>query len=457
LPVLILVILTVVVVCLVFALIVTPPGQRLFGSSNSTHGNNQRGITTPTGITTSNKEGKITPVTQTQGMPATSTSCPATGTARSFVSAPYMLGYDPTIVYIVNESNSSGPTFGTVKSYDTITGNKVEIKKTTNTRIDDAQVSTDGQWVLFTAHVAGQSELRVVRMDGQGLQTLYCSPSNSHIFGAQWAMDQQHVVFNVGQDSGGTITYVLNMANGSLQTELVSTAPGLAYLPRTWLDNKRVLLVGFAQNVDGFDQNAHAPPQNVYILDITKGANQQASDLQQVVSSGQPCWDFDSSFDSSKLFVNQCTPGQSLGSSSVGDQPATGGSLHTFLTNSTLAINTVRVIAPDNTLLAIANNTSQGVNGDTSKDGLYLLKTDGSKPLLLTLNNSGETSNLNLFSQYFWSNVSRDGKLYALEMSSSSTSRYTLVVGPIAGGTPTTFANISDGTTVMKIAGWTRM
>jgi hypothetical protein len=61
-----------------------------------------------------------------------------------------------------------------------------------------------------------------------------------------------------------------------------------------------------------------------------------------------------------------------------------------------------------------------------------------------------------LFSQYFWSNVSRDGKSYALEMSSSSTNRYTLLFGSLSGGTPTTFADISDGT-VMQVAGWTRM
>ena len=433
LPILIFVMLAVLVACLVFFLVVTPLGQALFGNSNANQGNNQ---------------GNITQVTQTQGMPPTSTSCPAIGTARSFVSAPYVLGQDPTIIYIVNESNSSGPTFGTVKSYDTVTGNKVEIKKTANTHIDDAQLSQDGQWVLFTAHVAGQSELRVVRMDGQGLQTLFCAPSGAHIAGAQWSFDQKLVAFDVEKDTGGITTYVLNMANGSLQPELVSTATGLAYLPRTWLDNKRVLLVGFAQNTD-------APPQNVYILDTTKGANQQVSDLQQVYTSNQSCWDFDSSFDTTKLFVNQCTPGQSHGTSSVGVQPATGGTLKTFFTSSTLAINAVRVIAPDNTLLATANNISIGVNGETSKDGLYVLRTDGSNPLLLTLNNSGETSNLNLFSQYFWSNVSHDGKFYALEMSSSSTSRYTLLFGSLTGGTPTTFADISDGT-VMEIAGWTR-
>jgi eukaryotic-like serine/threonine-protein kinase len=452
LPAVILAILLVVLTSLVLALVVTPLGHTLFGGQTTSSGNNQQGPTTNSGITpgvtTGTKGGNVTPGTSTQGMPATLSSCPTTGSARAFVSAPLVLGQDPTIVYIVNEGTSNAPTFGTVKSFDTITGNKVEINKTANTRIDDAQVSADGQWVLFTAHVAGQSELRVVRMDGQGLQTLFCAPSGAHIFGAQWSINQKLVVFDVGQDTGGTTVYLLNMTNGSLQTELVSAAPGLAYLPRTWLDNKRVLLVGFAQNAD-------APPQNVYLLDTTKGANQQTTDLQQVVTLGQPCWDFDSSFDSSKLFVSQCTPGQPKGSSSVGVQPATGGTLNTFFTSSTLAINSVRVIDPNNTLLATANNIGQGVNGDTSNDGLYRLKTDNSAPLRLTSNNTGETSNLNSFSQYFWSNVSRDGKLYALEMSNVSTGRYTLMFGSLNGGKPTTFADISG--TVLEIVGWTKM
>ncbi|HXZ06296.1 MAG TPA: protein kinase, partial [Ktedonobacteraceae bacterium] len=271
LPVLIFAMIVVVLACLVFALVITPLGQRLFGSQNSNQVNHRHGTTTlngtTPGITTSNKGTNITPVNHTQGMPATSITCPTDGTARSFVSAPLVLGQHPTIVYIVNESNANGPTFGTVKIYDTNNGNKVEINKTANTRIADAQLSQDGQWVLFTAYVAGQSEIRVVRMDGQGLQTLFCAPSNAHITGAQWSFNQKLLVFDVEQDTGGTTIYLLNMTNGSLQSELVSTAPGFAYLPRTWLDNQRVLLVGFTQN-------ASDPPQNVYILDTTKGANQ---------------------------------------------------------------------------------------------------------------------------------------------------------------------------------------
>jgi serine/threonine protein kinase len=455
LPLVILAIALVIVAGLVFSLVATPLGHNLFGSNTGqtpTAGSNAQGTPlapkngiTPT-VTTSTRGNNTTPGTTTQGVPQTLTSCPATGTARAFVSAPLALGHHPTVVYIVNEGPANAPTFGTLKRYDTITGAKIEIVKTANTRVDDAQVSADGQWVLFTAHVAGQVELRAVRVDGQGLQTLHCAPAGYRIFGAQWSIDQKMVVFDEGQDIGGPTICLLNMASGALQMELVPPAAGLAYLPRTWLDYTRVLMVGFAPNSD-------APPQNVYVLDTTKGAHQAVANLQQVVTLGSPCWDFDSSYDGTKLFISQCTPGQPNGSSTVSVEPATAAPPSTFFTSSTLSITGIRVIDPNNTyLLATVSNGT----GNTSNDGLYKLKTDGStNPLRLTSTSAGNVSSLNNYSQYFWSNISRDGSMYALEMANFSTSTYTLMFGPLNGDTPTTFASISG--TEMEIAGWTTM
>src|SRR5260370_4563887 len=170
------------------------------------------------------------------------------------------------------------------------------------------------------------------------------------------------------------------MANGTLQTELVPPAASLAYLPRTWLDNRRVLMIGFTPNAD-------APPQNIYILDTGKGANQQTTDLQQAVTVGSPCWDFDSSYDGTKLFISQCTPGQPEGSSTVSVKSTTGNvPPTTFFTSSTLAITSVRVIDPNSTyLLATATNMGLRLTGYTTHNALYKLKTHGSTtPLPLT-------------------------------------------------------------------------
>ena len=64
-------------------------------------------------------------------------------------------------------------------------------------RIGEAQISADGQWILFTADDAQGfgTTLQLVRMDGQGLQTLYCSMSGNGVGNIQWSPDQKTVVF----------------------------------------------------------------------------------------------------------------------------------------------------------------------------------------------------------------------------------------------------------------------
>jgi hypothetical protein len=107
------------------------------------------------------------------------------------------------------------------------------------------------------------------------------------------------------------------------------------------------------------------------------------------------------------------------------------------------------------TLLFTASNTGQGVSGDTSQDGLWKVKTDGTGLTRLTTNGNGEVGILNQFSQYFWSNLSRDGSMYALQVTNYSSNTYTLLFGSLKGGSPTTFASISG--TQLEIAGWTTL
>ena len=113
-----------------------------------------------------------TSVTSNTAHPTISTNCPAPGTARAAVMPPITLGTHPNIVYIVNEGTQAQPTFGTLKRNDIVTGNKVEIVKMAKTTVSEAQVSANGQWLLFVAQVSGQNKLQLVRMDGHFLQTL---------------------------------------------------------------------------------------------------------------------------------------------------------------------------------------------------------------------------------------------------------------------------------------------
>jgi dipeptidyl aminopeptidase/acylaminoacyl peptidase len=383
-------------------------------------------------------------------MPATSTACPASGQARAGVFAPLVLGQDPTIVYLVNESDKSGnPTFGTVKIYNTTTAAKTELAKTNTTSVTEAQVSNDGEWVLFAATVSGQSELRLVRLDGQGLQTLLCAPSGMTIRGSQWSIDQKQVIFDEFPQSGSPTVYLLNIQTGALQVEVTPPTSGLSLLPRTWLDNQHVLMAGIVPNSD-------APQQNIYVLNISNGANQSIASARQVFTSTQPCWDFDSSYDSRTLFIAQCALAQPHGSSTIVRQPSNGGATTSVLSSSKLAFNTVRVIDKQSAnLLALASDSGLGESsGDPANDGLYLVQTNGSAPLRLTTTHSGQSSQLNAYSQYFWANVSRNVSQYALETTTPGSNIYALSYGPLNGGTPTVFASISDGT-MMSIAGWT--
>ncbi|HLQ10730.1 MAG TPA: protein kinase [Ktedonobacteraceae bacterium] len=447
LPLLLVAISLLIIASLVLAVVLTPLGQQLFGIHTG-----QTPTVTVNPSSTANKN--VTPSsTALLSAPPTIMTCPANGTGRAPVLTGMSLGSAPNLVYFVNEFQGNTSTFGTLKRYDTITGTKTEIVKIPNTRIDSAQLSGNGQWILFSAHIAGHVKLAVVRMDGQGLQTLACAPAGTRISSPQWSVDQKLIVFDVSPNTGGAIIYLLVVASGLLQTELTPPASGLAYLPRTWLDNTRVLMVGYVPNSD-------APAQNIYILDTTLGPNQQSSNLQQFAAVATFCWNFDSSFDGKTIFFNQCTPGNPEGSSTVAAQSTVGGApASQVFSSSTLAISAVRVFdKTDAFLLATTSNSALGVSGDHSKDGLYKIATDGSNNVIpLVLASNGLTPALNAYSQYYWSNVSRDQSLYALEEygTSGSNATYTILYGSMNGGASTTIASI--GGTELEVAGWTTM
>lgn len=441
LPLALLAISLLIIAGLALAFTVTPLGPLLFGP--------HPGATPTVTVGTTASVGS----TGIAGVPPTITACPASGAGRAPVLTQMTLGSSPNLVYIVNEFQNSASTFGTLKHYDTITTNKTEILKLPKTRIDSAQLSANRQWILFSANIAGQEKLSVVRVDGQGLQTLACAPTGMIIRSPQWSVDQNLIVFDESPNVGPATIYLLSALSGSLQTELTPPASGVAYLPRTWLDNTRILLTGYLPNTD-------APPQNLYILDTTLGPNQHGSSLTTVTSIATSCWNFDSSFDGKTIFYNQCTPGSPEGSSAVTSLPVGSATASPVFSSSTLAINAVRVFDRTHAfLLATASNTGQGVSGDRSKDGLYKISTDGSNTAIpLAQPISGLTANFNLYSQYFWSNVSRDGTLYSLEESgvAGSNFRYVILYGSMNGGTPQSIADIADGTQ-LEVAGWTTM
>src|SRR6266568_7307385 len=222
--------------CLVFLLAACGSGGSKTSATPTTTGNTPTaGASATPGTTPPANGGTTAPV------PPTLTSCPATGTARAAIMPPLALGNHQNIVYIVNEFQAQAPTFGTLKRYDISTTAKTEIIKIPNVWISDAQVSADGQWLLFISVTDRKSKLQMIRMDGQGLQTLYCSNSTNSFYDLQWSVNQKLIAFSNGSD-----IFLLNVLNGSLQRMF---HPGNlinqdieGYHIETWLDNTHLYL-----------------------------------------------------------------------------------------------------------------------------------------------------------------------------------------------------------------------
>jgi len=376
---------------------------------------------------------------------------------------PLALGSHPSIAYIFNEGTVDNASFAELKRYDVTTGSKTVIVHLPQTNITEAQVSADGQWLLFVSNDLVGSKLQLVRLDGQGLQTLFC-PSDivNHV---QWSPDQKLVMFSAVTITGRSVPFLLTLSTGAVQRELLLPDTGFGFEARTWVDNTRVYLVSLPAGPGG--------AENLYILDTKQGAQQQVSNLTLVGQGSQPqsCWDFDSDYEATRLVTSSCTvsfpPGSTdrgiqQGPSSITIQSITGGSAHTTFPTPTLAITQVRLLGyKSSKLLLLMENQNFGasISVDTSQNGLWKMNTDGSGLTRLTTEGANTTSNFNQFTQYPWSNVSVDGSLYALQVTDiqSKNPITNLVFGSLDGGPTTTFAfaNVNAGT--VEVAGWTMM
>ncbi|HXX79087.1 MAG TPA: hypothetical protein VEI53_11365 [Ktedonobacteraceae bacterium] len=400
--------------------------------------------TRQTGTSTATKTATTTSTTSTAGvtpttvpMPATKTNCPPAGTARAAVMANLVQGNDTNLVYVSNQGQIDNPVSATFKRYNPTTRVETDIVTLQHTPIKDAQVSADGKWILIGSTVENRSAIQLIRMDGQGLQTVYCSPAGAQggAMNLEWSPDQKYVAFM----EGGNV-YLLDIANGTHRIVLTHSQ-NLYYVPRTWLDNTHLYLMGSLPGTE-------TPPlYNVSLLDIT------SAKMQKVLNLPILCGDFDSSIDGTQLFTNECVASipSTGGPSNIKVLPASGGTGTTIYSTPAYGITTLRVASSD-TLLLVIYNTGPG-KVDTSHNGLWKMKTDGSGLTRLTTEPAGETTFFNFYTQYFWSTVSRDGMWYAVQiinyLSSSARSTW-ILVGSMNGGTPFTLA-----TGPMRIVGWT--
>jgi hypothetical protein len=250
-------------------------------------------------------------------------------------------------------------------------------------------------------------------------------------------------------DQGTQSVSLLTLKSGKLDTLLqTGSSSEIAYLPRTWQDDTHIILTGVHPHSD-------APPTNLYLLDIKNGMQQSEQKLQRILTTNELCWDFDSSYDASQLFVNHCEQQGSAPGSGRIDLFSPIGSNHpkTIFSSTRLAISHVRTIAygKADTLLFSAYNTIVGVSTEHGQDGLWLVRTDGSQLRRLT---SYPYINLNYFGQYPWSNISRDGQYYAVAPNSSPAGR-SILFGSLSGGSLTQIAIVSGDVAEVFLVGWT--
>src|SRR5579872_1231277 len=306
-------------------------------------------------------------------------SCPAAGTGRAAVMPALRLGTRQEIVYYHNIDNQM-----VLDIFDAQRQAVVAIIGEPE-HIQTAQISDDGQWVLMVASANAVSELQLVRIDGKFFQTIYCAPAGQQVdpsnsTGTQWSPDQKQIIFTQGANANTPLPlYVLNVASGHVQQELTpgpnsDLNPGTDFLPITWVDNTRVYVVDRASNFGSLS-----------ILDTSKGANQHADDLQEIVGSHQVmARSLDSNYDATKLYVSEVFGTGSMASKSmaiscsIDVMPANQANFNHPLNCKNLVVSGIRVIGYSGSSLMLNVNGGVVTNKSAATDGFWKINTNGS-------------------------------------------------------------------------------
>lgn len=395
----------------------------------------------------------LTPLhpTTTLPVPPTEDTCPPSGAGREMITAPLVLGTQPAIVYAHNTGTYDNPVSGELLRYDVATGQTKTLLVVQKAGIYGPQISADRQWVLFTIVTGAKeriSELQMVRMDGQGLQTLYCSPNYS-IQHPLWSPTEQYIAFYNMVNNHGTI-FVLDTTTGFVQTTL--TMPNtIGAVLHTWLDPTHLAFSETASDTTF---------GHIFLLDVTI-PNQQYSDL--TIALQQQYGDFDvlPTPTGPQLLISYggCANSECIGPSSIKEKPTDGTTQRTIYDSNLYDVIQVRDLS-EHSLLFIIGNTDTGTStSDTSENGLWKIGTDGSGLVRLLPTTPTEYSFFNYNTQEPGANVSLDGSMYALQINSfkpDGTQINTLVYGSVNGGDAKTFATTDDNSQ-LQLVGWTTM
>lgn len=399
---------------------------------------------------------------QTMPMPVTTTACPAANDGRAAVTRPLVLGQSQNLVYAYKDAASTWH----LRRYNVATGQKIDIYTTGAGAIEQAQVSADGAWVLFlldfypAMRTDARAKIEMVRMDGQGAQTLYCFPTNEQFTpgpgsgaGAppvtvQWSPNQKALLFSADTAGNTSTIYNLDMTSGNVRA-VYKDAGNTLYATSivTWLDNANAYIITQGRS-------APQPPATIHLLNIPGSSLGHPTKTPIFQGGGRMNeLSIDSSFDGSKLYIDDCLLAGAPFKTTVSVEPAHGGARQSiYQPPAALCVDEIRVISSTTMLMLVSNyNTSTSL----IQHQVWTMHTDGTgQHTLNTLPVNDSRYLLNPNTQDVWSNISRDGSTYALEQYTNQGVE-NLLIGSLNGGTPTTFASSQYDTLVL--AGWTTM
>jgi hypothetical protein len=437
------------------------------GSQPATGGGSGGPGATPTATQSVSQKGTPTsqPTSQAPAMPPTSTDCPAANSGRAAVTGALALGRDQNLLYVYKDTASTWH----LRRFDVRTGQKTDIYTTAAGQIEDAQVSANGQWVLFlldfypAMRTLASAEIQLIRVDGQGLQTLYCfSPNESYSRSGggtgvgeplpvdlQLSPDQKSLLFSVDTGNQESSVYDLNMTGGQVQLVFQDAADTLFTTSIvTWLDNSNAYLI-----TQGRTQPA--PASNVLLLNVPAALSHAKDTTTLVFYGGGHMHELslDTSFDGTKLYSDDCLLAGSPFKTTIMVEQSHGSASQTiYQPPPSICVDEIRVISPTTMLMLVTDRNASTL---VIQHEVWTMNVNGTAQHgLTTLTPNDSVFQLNPNSQYVWSNVSRDGSMYALQQETNNNIE-NLVYGPVNGGNVTQVATGPANT--LTLVGWTAM
>lgn len=389
------------------------------------------------------------PTPQTVPMPQTDTSCPTPGTARAAVMRPIALGSHQNLVYTYIDSSANH-----LRRYDMTTHEKTDIVAIPHP-LYSSQISSDGKWLLFmNGDNIGDKyphKVQLIRIDGQGLQTLYCFSNTDEAFAA-FSPDMRSIALLYDTiDSEGTGTIViqlLDIATGKLQTVFTTSDKQTFISGLSWLD-KTHLYTTLIENGIG------SMTTKLVLLDVTAKTGFQP--IRDFTPTGQINGaSYAYTPDGTKLFVaSYNTSASSAPSAITAGSPISSTSSVIYKFDSNTWAKWVSTSSNNSLLLLVYVTTNSG----TLSQQVWTINADGSgqKVLATISSQSGSLyksdSYIGLNEGPIWSNISRDGNFYALNSGSQNT--YAILIGSLSGGQTQTIASTSSGS--VSTVGWITM